>query len=54
MRVAPSRFARVMPERRSSFLLEALKPRRIEIASSGAPKPVGQDNVQQIDEAKAA
>ena len=33
---------------------EALKPRRIEIASSGAPKPVGQDNVHQIDEAKAA
>jgi molecular chaperone IbpA len=33
---------------------EALKPRRIEVASSGAPKRVGQDNVQQIDEAKAA
>jgi molecular chaperone IbpA len=33
---------------------EALKPRRIEIASSGAPKTVGQDTVHQIDEAKAA
>src|SRR5829696_5490107 len=33
---------------------EALKPRRIEIVSSGGPKPVGQENVHQIDHAKAA
>jgi molecular chaperone IbpA len=33
---------------------EALKPRRIEIASSGGPTPVGQDKAQQIDQAKAA
>ena len=28
---------------------EALKPRRIEIASSGGPKTIGQDNAQQIE-----
>ena len=33
---------------------EALKPRRIEIASSGGPKSVGQNNLHQIDQAKAA
>ena len=34
---------------------DALKPRRIEIATGGAPNPVSQDNnVQQIGEAKAA
>jgi len=33
---------------------EALKPRRIEILSSGGPKPVGQENVHQIDQAEAA
>jgi hypothetical protein len=33
---------------------EALKPRRIEIVSSGGPKPVGQENVHQIDQAEAA
>ena len=33
---------------------EALKPRRIEIASGSGPKPIGQDNVQQIDQTKAA
>jgi molecular chaperone IbpA len=33
---------------------EALKPRKIEIASAGGPKTVGQDNVHQIDQAKAA
>jgi len=31
-----------------------LKPRRIEIISSGGPKPVGQENVHQIDQAEAA
>jgi molecular chaperone IbpA len=33
---------------------EALKPRQIEIASSGGPKSVGQNNLHQIDQAKAA
>jgi molecular chaperone IbpA len=33
---------------------EALKPRKIEIASAGGPKTVGQDNIHQIDQAKAA
>ncbi len=33
---------------------EALKPRRIEIASGGGPKAVGHDNVRQIEQAKAA
>jgi len=33
---------------------EALKPRRIEIASGSEPKVVGQDNVQQIEQTKAA
>jgi len=31
---------------------EALKPRRIEIASGGGPKAVGQGNVRQIEQAK--
>jgi len=33
---------------------EALKPRRIEIASSGEQKAVGQDNVRRVEQAKAA
>jgi molecular chaperone IbpA len=34
---------------------EALKPRRIEIASGGGPKAIGQDNQrQQVESAKAA
>jgi len=33
---------------------ESLKPRRIEIASGGGPKAVGQDNVRRIEQAKAA
>jgi len=33
---------------------EALKPRRIEIASSGKQKAVGQDNVRRVEQAKAA
>ncbi len=33
---------------------EALKPRRIEIASSGEQEAVGQDNVRRVEQAKAA
>jgi molecular chaperone IbpA len=33
---------------------EALKPRRIEIASSVAPQTITQDNQQQLEDAKAA
>ena len=33
---------------------EELKPRRIEIASSGGPKPVGHDNVHQIDHGRGS